>query len=611
MMEEAESQRKVYTNGFSKGFLPEVKLGLSYVGGKLEISDSGMQNIYTTEGVFDVSDIDGVLNALLGRHIAVIPEHSGDIETIFMSSGIEVNVPLLAAANRDSKEMYEGKNIFWLWRGTKLTVRRGNEWGYLEDVTHAGRSIKLNSNATPSQIEEGMNTLTKALRAKGIYPNSLNPSDIARTEIQRHCKSATIDLTRGSMYVTDAKIVRTLVRALQVYKAGYKDAPIVGLTTGYSDDERNAFGAALYDQHSLHPNDTDWIESTNIDMLKTPSLVWAMMQADVTNLPTGTDIKSGLLRRRTKVEDNYSLTVPVMGTLPGQFLGLSEIRLVLSVGGRLENIKWATWFIAKRTSYPFRQLIEFIAKYQAELPILKMVLQRMAALMASGITIQHIPAHFWNSDSNVVPWRRALAEGLEWNEVMDVHSPIFMPLYTACVTERVASRTASRVHLVRGSIKGANTDGLEHESPSILKGEYGNNMGQLRHSEKGEIYILNDSNMDAPDHDTALLRVLNISYKDLAINTKPSKSYIDGPVVKHRRGLGGFSEGVPKAEAHACMAELITYVSRLPIGPQGRMPKKNVRVRDTLSGPIYYEPLRTDGDLYEHTKSKDRKYLPE
>lgn len=609
IVEEASTQRKVYTDGFSRVFVPEPKLRLAYTGGKLEINDDGMQNIHTTEGVFDVSEVGGILNALLGRRIAVIPEYSGDLDTIFMAIDLSVKVPMFAAQHSYSETSYEGKRVFWLWHGNKLTVRKGNEWGYLEDVTHTGRSIKLGSTATPRQIQDGMNLLLQKLNEVGIYPNSLNPSDIARTEILRHCRSTVMDLTRGSRYATNAKVARTLIRSLQVYKAGYKDAPYVGTTRGYSDDEINAFGAALYEQHSLHPMDTDWVESTDINMLKTPSLVWVIMQADVTNLPTGNDIVVGFLRRRTKVGNTYSLTLPVMKTLPGQCLGLNEIKFVLSVGGRIENIRWATWFIAKKENYPFRALIKFLVKHQAELPILKMVLQRMAALMSGGFTIGHIPAHFWD-DPEVKPWRANLVESLGWNEVMDIHSSIFMPMYSACVTERVAARTGNRAYLLKRDCFHSNTDGLEHSSPLLLLPEYGTNIGQLRHSEEGELYIPNDSQIDAPGHDTSLLRSKNISYKDLAIDTPGNKPYIEGPEYKYRRGLEAFLEGMTVEEAQADMAELITIIPKIPIGPPSRKPKK-IKVGDTLHGLIYYEPLRTEADLYEHTKGKGARYLPE
>lgn len=408
----------------------------------------------------------------------------------------------------------------------KLTVRRGNEYGYFIDLG--------------GLASENWPKIVRAFEQAGIYrlPYPTGPGGVAAGLLDKMVPLSTQELP--------AEVLRL---AWQASKGGRMEALTVGTFDGYASDLSSAYPAAARDLPRCdHPGLCEWREATEYQ----PNATYGVAFIDV-RLPDWNVGPLAIRKFAPDPDDDLELHFPI-GRHDRVAVAMPDMQLLVELGIPFK-VRKGWWGYVRHHTYPFRRLMDLLWRMRDQ-----------GSDFAKAVAVACV-GQLGSVDNIIQPW----ADWDEWEA-----RPYFAPVYFSHIYAAV------RANLFRQALEAGlenvhafSIDGLITSKP-LFAPNVPARMGAWRNEGQGQFFLTGDYFKDRPGDDGRWREAVVSTPRETPQGqfTARLDTYVSLPLAWQHRGLNDNIGGK------------VPMTNTLPLGPTHREIPPGLTRADYLAGEI-------------------------
>ncbi len=379
---------------------------------------------------------------LLGKTVYVSVSHRGIFDTIF--KGLPEKVLHNLAVTGEA--YYDGYNLVCFGQDGTFSVRRGNVWGSLSNIS------KLSPEAvTPKSARLAVELATSRMARYGFSGLDFKSvGRVAQDLIMRHCR-----------FQPRAPQEHTWMH-LQAFKGARMEGVIFGTSNVYDYDIKSAFPSFVAEL--IGTRGMEWVVSTEV----IAEARYAAVLCDI-------QVNERLIRGPIGVRyGERSLYFPV-GYIPGVWISKPEVDLLTNNPylGRIVKIHSGSWGVGGPGIKPFRRLLRSLYALRSKDEFLEGYLKLVMAAL-------------WGKFISTYVVVKDLGSGEGWTQASSTYNPVFGSHVTA------AMRCDLYLRSVGFSVVGEFVDGLSTTKPVPDVSPNGR-FGELIEKGQGVMTLFSDS----------------------------------------------------------------------------------------------------------------------
>ncbi len=416
------------------------------IGLKISLKETGRKGLKVTidteEGQVDPTEI---FSWLVGRNAFTVCAGRGEIDSLFRILNREQLMELI----QFSETHHNGVTIKIYGNEGTMSVRRGNQWGRLNNVIRLCEGIELDG--SPESFRKAVQLANLKIQHHGFRDVALRSVGQTIQDMVMNSPSLVRKETRQilpSPYHTN--------RFLQSFKAGRMEGVVFGRSENCFDYDIKAAYPSIISK-LISTVDMQWVDTTDV----VENAFYGAARCDIY-------INESIIRGPIGVRYSRSTFYPV-GLLPGVWLNKPEIDLLIENPylGRIIKIHEASWGVPSKDSYPFRRLMY------------KLYNIRQSDKFLAGF-LKYAMAALWGKFISCYPVRSISGE--TYTQSSFLYSPIFAAHVTAQMRCELFMKSLSK------NVVGEFVDGLTTLEEMVQTGGFGGFEEQGR----GALVLFND-----------------------------------------------------------------------------------------------------------------------